>query len=277
MGLKRYKPITPGLRHKVSSDYSDITKGSPEKKLIGGIKRGRGNGRNSGGRITVRHRGGGNKKFYRIIDFKRDKIGVPAKVVAIEYDPNRTARIAMVQYYDGVKSYILAPNGLKVGDIIEAGDKIEIRTGNNLPLKSIPVGTIIHNIEIKPGKGGQLARSAGTHAKLDGKEGKYAILRMPSNEIRMILLECRATVGEVSNADNSNYFLGKAGVSRHLGIRPYVRGVAMNSVDHPHGGGRGKQKGYTTPVSPSGVPAKGYKTRQGSKTSNKYIISRRKK
>ncbi len=276
MGLKRYKPITPGLRHKVSADFSEITSTEPVKNLIGGTKRGRGNGRNNGGRITVRHRGGGNKKFYRVIDYKRDKIGVPAKVVTIEYDPNRTSRIALLQYHDGIKSYIIAPNGLKVGDTVEAGDKIEIRTGNSLPLKSIPVGTIIHNIEIKPGKGGQLARSAGTHAKLDGKEGKYAILRMPSGEIRMILLECRATVGEVGNADNSNMFYGKAGVSRHMGIRPFVRGVAMNKVDHPHGGGRGKQKGYKTPVSPTGVPAKGYKTRKKNKTTSKYILSKRK-
>ncbi len=276
MGLKRYKPITPGLRHKVSSDFSEITKTEPTKSLIGGIKRGRGNGRNSGGRITVRHRGGGSKRFYRIIDFKREKLGVPAKVMSIEYDPNRTARIALLHYHDGDKAYILAPNGLKVGDTVEAGDKIEIRPGNNLPLKAIPVGTIIHNVEMKPGKGGQLARSAGTYAKLDGKEGRYAILRLPSNEIRMILLQCRATVGEVSNADNSNMFLGKAGVSRHMGIRPFVRGVAMNSVDHPHGGGRGKQKGYRTPVSPTGVPAKGYKTRNKKKTTSKYILSKRK-
>jgi large subunit ribosomal protein L2 len=276
MGLKRYKPITAGLRHKVSSDFSEITSTEPFKNLIGGTKRGRGNGRNSGGRITVRHRGGGSKKFYRVIDYKRDKTGIPAKVVSIEYDPNRSARIALIQYHDGIKRYILAPNGLKVGDTVEAGDKIEIKIGNSLPLRVIPVGTIIHNVELKPGKGGQLARSAGTFAKLDGKEGKYAILRMPSGEIRMILLACRATVGEVGNADNSNLFYGKAGVSRHLGIRPYVRGVAMNKVDHPHGGGRGKQKGYKTPVSPTGVPAKGYKTRKKNKTTGRYILSKRK-
>lgn len=276
MGLKRFKPKTPGLRHKVSLDYSEITAEKPEKSLIGGIKRGKGNGRNSGGRITVRHRGGGNKRFYRIIDFKRDKRGVQAKVISIEYDPNRSSRIALLHYIDGEKRYILAPNGLKVGDKIEAGDKIEIKVGNALPLRNIPVGTMIHNVEVKPGKGGQLARSAGTYAKLDGKEGRYAILRMPSNEIRMILLDCFATIGEVSNADNSNVFLGKAGHSRHLGIRPYVRGVAMNKVDHPHGGGRGKQKGYKTPVSPTGVPAKGYKTRKRDKGSNRYILSKRK-
>jgi large subunit ribosomal protein L2 len=276
MGLKRFKPVTAGLRHKVSLDYKEITAVEPEKSLIGGTKRGRGNGRNSNGRITVRHRGGGNKRFYRILDFKRDKLEVTAKVISIEYDPNRTARIALLHYLDGEKRYILAPNGLKVGDLIEAGSKAEIKPGNTLPLKNMPVGTVVHNIEIKPGKGGQIARSAGTHAKLDGKEGKYAILRMPSGEIRMILLECTATVGEVGNADWGNVFLGKAGKSRHLGIRPFVRGVAMNKVDHPHGGGRGKQKGYKTPVSPTGVPAKGYKTRKRDKFSNQYILSKRK-
>jgi len=277
MGLKRFKPVTAGLRHKINFDYNEITREEPVKKLVGGIKRGKGSGRNSEGRITVRHRGGGNKRFYRIIDFKRDKLGVPAKVVSIEYDPNRTARIALLHYYDGEKRYILAPNGLKVGDVVEAGERPDIKVGNNLPLRFIPVGTVVHNIEINPGKGGQLVRSAGVYAKLDGKEGRYAILRMPSGEIRMILLECRATIGEVSNADNSNVFLGKAGKSRHLGIRPYVRGVAMNKVDHPHGGGRGKQKGYKTPVGPTGVPAKGYKTRRKKKNTNKYILSRRKK
>jgi large subunit ribosomal protein L2 len=276
MGLKRYKPITPGLRHKVSSDFAEITKTEPEKSLIAGIKRGKGNGRNNHGCITVKHRGGGSKKFYRIIDFKRDKFGVPAKVMSIEYDPNRTARIALLHYTDGEKRYILAPNGLKVGDIIEAGEKVEIKAGNSLLLKNVPVGTILHNIEMKPGKGGQLARSAGSYAKLDGKEGRYAILRLPSNEIRMILLSCYATVGEVGNADNSNVFLGKAGVSRHMGIRPYVRGVAMNKVDHPHGGGRGKQKGYKTPTSETGVPSKGYKTRKKNKVTNRYILSKKK-
>lgn len=276
MALKRYKPITPGLRHKVSFNYSELSKVEPEKSLIGGIKRGKGNGRNNQGCITVRHRGGGSKKFYRIIDFKRGKVGVAAKVISIEYDPNRTARIALLHYIDGEKRYILAPNGLKVGDLVETGEKVEIRVGNSLPLRNIPVGTLLHNIEIKPGKGGQIARSAGTYAKLDGKEGKYAILRMPSNEIRMILLDCYATVGEVGNADSSNVFLGKAGSSRHMGVRPYVRGVAMNKVDHPHGGGRGKQKGYKTPVSPTGIPAKGYKTRKKTKNSSRYILSKRK-
>lgn len=275
MALKRFKPVTPGLRHKVGFDYSEVTKIEPEKSLICGVKRGRGDGRNHHGCITVRHRGGGNKRFYRIIDFKRDKIGIKAKVVAIEYDPNRSARIALLHYVDGEKRYILAPNGLKVGDFVESGDKVEIKVGNTLPLRNIPVGTVVHNIELKPGKGGQIARAAGTYAKLDGKEGKYAILRLPSGEIRMVLLDCRATIGEVGNADNLNIVIGKAGHSRHLGIRPYVRGVAMNKVDHPHGGGRGKQKGYKTPVSPTGVPAKGYKTRKRT-VSDKYILSRRK-
>jgi large subunit ribosomal protein L2 len=277
MGLKRYKPITPGLRHRVSVDYSEVTRQEPEKSLITGIKRGRGNGRNHSGEITCRHRGGGNKKFYRQIDFKRDKFNVEAKVVSIEYDPNRTARIALLHYVDGEKRYILAPKGLKVGDIVMSGERVEINIGNSLPMKQIPVGTSIHNIEMKPGKGAQMARSAGTFVTLDGREGKYAILRMPSGEIRKVLHECYATIGEVSNADLKNVVLGKAGRSRHMGVRPYVRGVAMNSVDHPHGGGRGKQKGYRTPVSPTGVPAKGYKTRKPNKNSSQYILTKRKK
>ncbi|MGC8764621.1 MAG: 50S ribosomal protein L2 [Brevinematia bacterium] len=275
MGLKRFKPVTAGLRHKVGYDYEEITKDFPEKTLIAGVKRGRGNGRNHHGVITVRHRGGGNKRFYRLIDFRRDKYNVKAKVVSIEYDPNRSARIALLHYVDGEKRYILAPIGLKVGDFVESGEKVEINPGNALPLRNIPVGTVVHNVELKPGKGGQLARAAGTSAKLDGKEGKYAILRLPSNEIRMVLLDCYATIGEVGNPDNTNVFYGKAGQSRHLGIRPFVRGVAMNKVDHPHGGGRGKQKGYKTPVSPTGVPAKGYKTRKNQLT-DKYILSKRK-
>lgn len=276
MGLKRFKPITAGLRHRVSMDYAEITTNEPEKSLICGIKRGRGNGRNHSGEITCRHRGGGNKKFYRIIDFKRDKFNVPAKVMTVEYDPNRTARIALLHYEDGEKRYILAPVGLKVGDRVEAGDKVEINVGNCLPLKNMPVGTSVHNIEMKLGKGGQLARSAGTFAKLEGKEGKYAILRMPSGEIRKVLLDCMATIGEVGNNDYSNQILGKAGRNRHLGFRPYVRGMAMNKVDHPHGGGRGKQKGYKTPVSPTGIPAKGYKTRKPGKYTSQYILGKRK-
>ncbi len=277
MGIKRYKPITPGLRHRVSSDFAEITKTEPEKGLITGIKRGRGNGRNALGRITVRRRGGGEKKFYREIDFKRSIRDIEAKVVAIEYDPNRSARIALLNYVNGVKAYILAPNGLKVGDRVQAGEKVEIKVGNALPIRNIPVGSLLHNIELKPGKGGQLARSAGSFAKLDGKEGKYAALRMPSGEIRLVLQACFATLGEVGNAEHSNLVFGKAGVKRHMGFRPKVRGVAMNTHDHPHGGGRGRQKGYKTPVSPTGVPAKGYRTRKKSKVTNRYIISRRKK
>ncbi len=277
MGIKRYKPITAGMRHRVSLDYSEVTTLYPEKTLIGGVKRGRGNGRNAQGVITCRHRGGGNKKFYRIVDFRRDKRDIDAKVMSVEYDPYRTARIALLHYTDGEKRYIIAPNGLKVGDTVMAGERVEIKAGNAMPLRNIPVGTVIHNVEVKPGKGGQLARSAGAYAKLDGKEGRYAFLRMPSTEIRTILLDCYATIGEVSNSDSMNVFIGKAGHSRHRGIRPYVRGVAMNKVDHPHGGGRGKQKGYKTPVSPTGVPAKGYKTRKKNKVTNRYIVAVRKK
>lgn len=277
MGIKRYKPITAGMRHRVSLDYSEVTTLNPEKTLIGGVKRGRGNGRNAQGVITCRHRGGGNKKFYRIVDFRRDKRDIDAKVMSVEYDPYRTARIALLHYTDGEKRYIIAPNGLKVGDTVMSGERVEIKTGNAMPLRNIPVGTVIHNVEVKPGKGGQLARSAGAYAKLDGKEGRYAFLRMPSTEIRTILLDCYATIGEVSNSDSMNVFIGKAGHSRHRGIRPFVRGVAMNKVDHPHGGGRGKQKGYKTPVSPTGVPAKGYKTRKKNKVTNRYIVAARKK
>ena len=240
-------------------------------------KRGRGNGRNAQGKITVRRRGGGNKRLIRTIDFKRTKRDVEAKVISIEYDPNRSARIALLHYIDGEKSYIIAPEGLKVGSRVTAGEKSDILVGNALPLKVIPVGTVIHNIEMQPGKGGQIARSAGTYAKLEGREGKYAILRLPSGEIRMVLSSCYATVGEIGNSDNSNMVLGKAGRSRHLGMRPKVRGVAMNAHDHPHGGGRGHVKGYKTPVSPTGVPAKGYKTRKKKKNSNQYILSKRKK
>ncbi len=277
MGIKRFKPITPGLRHRVSPDFAEITKTEPEKSLITGTKRGRGNGRNNNGRITVRRRGGGQKRFYREIDFKRAIRDVEAKVVSIEYDPNRSARIALLNYVNGQKAYILAPNGLNVGDRVIAGEKVEIKVGNALPIKNIPVGSLLHNIELKPGKGGQIARSAGSFAKLDGKEGKYAALRLPSGEIRLVLQACFATLGEVGNAEHSNIVYGKAGAKRLLGYRPKVRGMAMNAHDHPHGGGRGRQKGYKTPVSPTGVPAKGYRTRKKSKVTNRYIISRRKK
>ena len=276
MGLKRYKPTTNSLRHKVSYDYSEITKTGPEKSLIGGVRRGMGDGRNNNGRITVRHRGGGSKKLYRVIDFLRDKHDVPAKVMSIEYDPYRTARIALLHYVDGEKRYILAPEGLKVGDFVEAGEKVDIKVGNAMPIKNMPIGTQIHNIELQRGRGGKIARAGGSFAKLDGKEGKYAILRMPSGEIRNILVDSFATIGIVGNTDGVNITLGKAGANRHKGIRPTVRGVAMNAVDHPHGGGRGKQKGYPTPVSPTGVPAKGHKTRK-IKYSDKNIISKRKK
>lgn len=277
MGLKRYKPITPGLRHRVSSDFDSVTKTEPEKTLIKGTKRGRGNGRNNNGRITMRHRGGGTKRFIRDIDFKRAIREVEAKVAGIEYDPNRSARIALLHYTNGQKAYILAPNGLKVGDRVIAGERVPIQAGNAMPIKNIPVGTIIHNVELKPGKGGQFARSAGTFCKLDGKDGKYAAIRMPSGEIRLVLQACFATIGAVGNAEQSNFVLGKAGRSRHIGVRPTVRGVAMNATDHPHGGGRGRQKGYKTPTSPWGTPSKGYRTRKKNKTTNRYIISRRKK
>lgn len=277
MGLKRFKPITAALRHRVGFDYSDVTTIEPEKSLITGIKRGRGNGRNSQGKITMRHRGGGSKRFYREIDFKRSIRGVEAKVVTIEYDPNRNARIALLHYTDGQKAYIIAPEGLKVGDRIIAGEKVEIKVGNSMPLKDVPVGSVVHNIELKPGKGGQIARSAGSGAKLDGKEGKYAIMRMPSGEIRMVLLECYATIGQVGNAEYSNKVIGCAGKARHMGVRPKVRGVAMNTHDHPHGGGRGRQKGYKTPTSPWGTPAKGYRTRSKKNPTSRLIISRRKK
>lgn len=276
MGIKRFKPITPGLRHKVSFDYEEITQTEPQKSLVKGIKRGKGNGRNNTGRITVRHRGGGNKKFYRVIDFKRRKFDIEAKVVAIEYDPNRSARIALIYYVDGIKSYIIAPNGMKVGDRVISGEKVDIRNGNSMLIRNIPVGTVVHNIELKPGKGAQMARSAGAFAKLDGKDGKYAVLRLPSGETRLVLLDCMATVGVVGNSDHANIVYGKAGKYRQLGVRPHVRGMAMNKVDHPHGGGRGRQKGYKTPVSPWGQPAKGYKTRKKKKPSNRYILAKRK-
>jgi len=256
--------------------FDEITKKEPEKSLVVTLKKS--GGRNSQGRITVRFRGGGAKRKYRIIDFKRDKDGIPGKVAAIEYDPNRTANIALIHYVDGEKRYILAPNGLKVGDVIESGENVDIKVGNALPLRNIPVGTTVHNIELVPGKGGQLARSAGAEAQLMGKEGKYATLRLPSGEFRMVLLDCRATIGQVGNLDHENVTLGKAGRSRHLGRRPSVRGSAMNPVDHPHGGGEGKAPiGRPTPVTPWGKPTLGYKTRKKNKKSDKYIIRRRKK
>jgi large subunit ribosomal protein L2 len=276
MGIKKYKPTSPGIRQMTVLTFDEITKKEPEKSLVVTLKKS--GGRNSQGRITVRFRGGGAKRKYRIIDFKRDKDGIPGKVAAIEYDPNRTANIALIHYVDGEKRYILAPNGLKVGDIIESGENVDIKVGNALPLRNIPVGTTVHNIELVPGKGGQLARAAGAEAQLMGKEGKYATLRLPSGEFRMVLLDCRATIGQVGNLDHENVTLGKAGRSRHLGRRPSVRGSAMNPVDHPHGGGEGKAPiGRPTPVTPWGKPTLGYKTRKKNKKSDKYIIRRRKK
>ncbi len=274
MGIKKMKPTSPGMRFASYPDFTEITKDKPEKSLVISLKKK--GGRNSGGRITVRHRGGGHKRLYRIIDFKRDKDDIPAKVTAIEYDPNRSARIALLTYADGEKRYIIAPVGVNVGDVLMSGKNAEIRPGNSLPLANIPVGTFIHNIELKIGKGGQIARSAGASAQLMAKEGAYAHVRMPSGEVRLIDLRCRATIGQVGNLDHINISIGKAGRSRHLGRRPKVRGVAMNPIDHPHGGGEGKTGTGGTPVTPWGKPTKGYKTRKPKKQSDKFIVKRRK-
>jgi large subunit ribosomal protein L2 len=273
-GVRIYKPTSPGRRFMSVSSFDDITSASPEKSLISPLKRS--GGRNSYGRITVRHRGGGSKKRYRIIDFKRDKTGIAGKVAAIHYDPNRSARIALIHYVDGEKRYIIAPIGVKVGDIVQSGPNVEIRPGNAMPLENMPLGTVIHNIELQPGKGGQLVRSAGSSAQLVAKEGKYGHIRLSSGEARMIPLTCMATVGQVGNMENNRIKLGKAGRNRVKGIRPTVRGVAMNPVDHPHGGGEGKSSGGRHPVSPWGVPTKGYKTRNKKKASSRYIIRKRK-
>lgn len=274
MGIKKYKPTSPGRRGMTVSTFEEITKTEPEKSLVTSLsKKG---GRNVYGRITVRHQGGGEKRKYRIIDFKRNKDGVPATVKAIEYDPNRSANIALLFYADGEKRYILAPNGLKVGDTVESGPSADIKTGNSLALENIPVGTVVHNIELKAGKGAQMARSAGVFVQLMAKEGKYATLRMPSGEVRTVRKECRATVGQVGNLDYENISIGKAGRTRHMGIRPTVRGVVMNPVDHPHGGGEGKAPiGRPAPVTPWGKPTLGYKTRKKNKLSDKYITRRR--
>ncbi|HQG89365.1 MAG TPA: 50S ribosomal protein L2 [Flexilinea sp.] len=273
MAVKIYKPITPGLRGMTGYTFEEITKDKPERSLI--VIRKNHAGRNSDGRITVRHRGGGERRYIRIVDMRRDKIDVPAKVIAIEYDPNRTARIALVQYKDGEKRYILAPIGLKVNDSVVSGPKVEIRTGNAMPISNIPVGSTIHNIEMKPGKGGQLVRAAGSSAQLLAKEGDYAQIRLPSGEVRLILQICYATIGQLGNLDHSNVKLGKAGRKRHLGIRPTVRGTAMSPRDHPHGGGEGRQPvGMPGPKTPWGKPALGYKTRSNKKT-DKYIVRRR--
>ena len=274
MGIRKYNPTTPGLRGMTVSTFEEITCDKPEKSLTVTLKKH--SGRNSRGKITVRHRGGGYRPKYRIIDFKRDKDGVPGKVATIEYDPNRSANIALINYADGEKRYIVAPNKLAVGDVIVSGPDADIKIGNALPVANIPVGTIIHNIELKPGKGAQLVRSAGNGAQLMAKEGKFASLRLPSGEVRKVRQECRATIGEVGNIDHQNIQIGKAGRKRHMGIRPTVRGSVMNPNDHPHGGGEGKAGiGRVSPVTPWGKPALGYKTRKKGKPSDKYIVKRR--
>jgi len=273
MALKKFNPTTPGQRHKVATDFAEITTNKPEKSLTVGLRKS--GGRNNTGKMTMRYIGGGHKRKYRIIDFKRDKEGMSAEVMTIEYDPNRTARIALVKYEDGEKRYIIAPNGLKVGDKISSGKEATPEVGNALYLSDIPLGTVIHNIELYPGQGGILARSAGSSAQLNARDGKYAIIKMPSGEVRMILITCKATIGVVSNSDHSLTRSGKAGRSRWLGRRPRVRGVVMNPVDHPMGGGEGRASGGH-PRSRNGIPAKGYKTRSKTKASNRFIISKRK-
>ncbi len=275
MAIKHYKPTTPGRRGMSVVDYSELSKVAPERSLLVSLKKN--SGRNSYGRITVRHRGGGNRRKYRLIDFKRDKNQIPAKVLTIEYDPNRTANIALLQYEDGEKRYIIAPQGLKVGDTIVSGEGADIVPGNALPLSAIPTGTFIHNVELYPGKGAQLARAGGCMAQLMGKEGsKYALIRLPSGEMRYVPVNCMATIGQVGNADHSNVNIGKAGKKRHMGWRPTVRGSVMNPCDHPHGGGEGKSPiGRSGPVTPWGKPALGYKTRKQHKSSDKLIVKRR--
>ena len=274
MGIRTYNPYTPSRRHMTGSDFSEITNATPEKSLV--VSKKTTAGRNAQGKITVRHRGGGAKRKYRIIDFKRNKDGIPATVKAIEYDPNRTANIALICYADGQKAYVLAPNGLQVGQTIMNGPEAEVRVGNCLPLANIPIGTTVHNIELYPGKGGQLVRSAGNAAQLMAKEGKYATLRLPSGEMRMVPISSRATVGQVGNIDHELINIGKAGRKRHMGIRPHVRGSVMNPNDHPHGGGEGRAPiGRSGPMTPWGKPALGYKTRKKNKQSNKLIVRRR--
>ena len=274
MGIKTYNPYTPSRRNMTGSDFSEITAKKPEKSLVVSLKKHA--GRNNQGKITVRHHGGGSRRKYRLVDFKRRKDAIPAKVLTIEYDPNRTANIALICYADGEKSYILAPNGLKVGDMVMNGETAEVKLGNCLPLQNIPVGAEIHNIELYPGKGGQLVRSAGNSAQLMAKEGKYATLRLPSGEMRLVPIICRATIGQVGNIDHELINIGKAGRKRHMGIRPTVRGSVMNPNDHPHGGGEGKTGiGRPGPVTPWGKPALGLKTRKKNKHANKLIIRRR--
>jgi large subunit ribosomal protein L2 len=272
MAIKSYKPTSPGRRFVTTPAFDEITKTEPEKSLTVPVMRK--GGRNNNGRITTRHQGGGHKRLYRIIDFKRDKDGVPGKIASIEYDPNRSCRIALVFYADGDKRYILAPNRLSVGDVIEAGPDADIKVGCALPLRNIPVGTVVHNVEMSIGRGGQIARSAGCSAQVMAKEGDYAILRLPSGEMRMIHVKCRASIGEIGNAEHENLTTGKAGRSRWRGIRPGVRGTTMNPVDHPHGGGEGSTPPGRNPVTPWGVPTLGHKTRKAKKPSNKYIVRR---
>ena len=276
MGMKHFNAYTPSRRNMTVSDFAEITKKTPEKSLL--AKKKEKAGRNSYGRITVRHQGGGNRQKYRIIDFKRRKDNMEATVIGIEYDPNRSANIALIQYEDGEKAYILAPQGLTDGDKVVSGETVDIKVGNCMPIDSIPVGTLIHNVELNPGQGGKLVRTAGQSAQLMAKEGKYATLRLPSGEMRKVLAKCRATIGVIGNADHENVKLGKAGRKRHMGWRPEVRGSVMNPVDHPHGGGEGKAPvGHAGPMTPWGKPALGYKTRKNKKASDKLIVSRRKK
>jgi large subunit ribosomal protein L2 len=274
MALISRKPTSSGRRFMTATDFAEITRSEPEKSLVKPLKKS--GGRNSYGRVTTRHRGGGHKRRYRLIDFKRNKLEVPAKVASIEYDPNRTTRIALLHYKDGEKRYILAPQGLKVGDMVVSSPTADIKPGNTLPLLAIPTGTLVHNVEMKPGKGGQMARAAGSYAQLMAKEGKAAHLKLPSGEVRMVPVDCRATIGQLSNVEQENVCLGKAGRKRWVGKRPHVRGVAMNPVDHPMGGGEGKSSGGRHPCTPWGVPTKGYKTRKP-KASDRYIVKHRSK
>lgn len=273
MATRKLKPTSPGRRTQTISTFEEITRSTAERSLTEGLSRK--SGRNNNGRITARRRGGGNKRVYRVVDFRRDKHDIPASVKSIEYDPNRSARIALLTYVDGEKRYVLAPIGLKVGDMVESGDKADIKPGNALPIKKIPLGTVVHNVELYPGKGGQIARSAGTYAQVVAKEGKYALLRLPSGEVRKILAVNIATIGQVGNPDHENITIGKAGRNRWLGKRPKVRGVAMNPIDHPLGGGEGRSSGGRHPVTPWGKPTKGYKTRNRKKKSSALIVKRR--
>ena len=274
MAMKHFKPYTPSRRNMTVSDFSEVTKKTPEKSLL--AKKRKNAGRNSYGRITVRHQGGGNRQKYRIIDFKRNKDDMYATVIGIEYDPNRSANIALIQYEDGEKAYILAPQGLKDGDKVISGESVDIKPGNCMPINSIPVGTLIHNIELNPKQGGKLVKAAGQSAQLMAKEGKYAHVRLPSGEMRLVLAKCRATIGVIGNSEHENVKIGKAGRKRHMGIRPTVRGSVMNPVDHPHGGGEGRAPvGHAGPMTPWGKPALGYKTRNKKKLSNKFIVKRR--